>query len=250
MSGARSALGVALALALGAGACDAASEERSAREPAPVSEAKPEPAKLDDVSAVAQSTQQSDKTAQRLGLDLSSDAPFEIDARSAEMLEDGKGGESLRFRGDVTLTQGELKLTCDRLDAFFPEGRGQGRPQKFVASGDVQVLKGEFELRCTRATFEDDSCIAVCLSSETCQSGKWPAQPARFRRGKDWIEGRELEFNQCTGKMFARCGARLQVAPKTEKTEAEKPAKPESAEKAGTAGKGEEKKPAPVEPRS
>jgi hypothetical protein len=135
----------------------------------------------------------------------------------------------------VTLKQGELKLTCDRLDAYFPRGRGQGRPQKFVASGDVTVLQGDFELRCTRATFEEGSCIAVCLSSETCQSGKWPEKPARFRRGKDWIEGRELEFNQCTGKMFARCGARLSVAPKPkDETEqkaesADESAKPEPA---------------------
>ncbi len=226
----RSVLRLGIGLALAAIACDAASEERtalptaSAPEPAPKAESAP---KLGDVSAVAgpKAPQEGDekKRGQRLGLDLASDAPFEIDARLAELLEDGKGGESFRFRGDVTLTQGDLKLTCDRLDAFFPEGRSPGRPEKFIATGDVKVVKGEFELRCTRAEFEDKSCIAVCLSSETCQSGKWPEQPARFKRGKDWIEGRELEFNQCTGKMFARCGARLSVAPKPKDENAAKP---------------------------
>jgi hypothetical protein len=229
---------VVFGFALAACAGEAASEERAASAPPASSEEKPRPVPIGDVSAVAKRSTESSKAAERMGLNLTRNAPFEIDARSAEMLQDDKGGESMRFRGNVSLTQGELKLTCDRLDAFFPEGRGEGRPQKFIASGDVVVVQGEFELQCTRATFEDGSCIAVCLSSETCQSGKWPEQPARFRRGKDWIEGRELEFNQCTGKMFARCGARLSVTPK-----AEEPA--EAAEPAP-----EEEKAAPAKPTS
>jgi hypothetical protein len=251
-----SALG--LALALFACAVDAAPEEPVQTSASPVSEEKPAatPAKVGDVSAIAEKDEpkgdpksEGSKRGERLGLDLASDAPFEIDARSAEMLEDGKGAESLRFRGDVRLTQGDLKLTCDRLDAFFPEGRSQGRPQKFIASGDVQVVKGDFELRCTRAEFEDNSCVAVCLSSETCQSGKWPEQPARFRRGKDWIEGRELEFNQCTGKMFARCGARLSVAPKSKDEEEQAEAEPAGTdEKPVPAAQATPKPPAGVAP--
>jgi hypothetical protein len=242
---------IGLAVALGCAIFDASADRTApavlAAEEAPVSatpapkptpavaasDAKPAAAVLDDVSATSKTDKvppkEGNKAAKRLGVDLSSDAPLEIVSQSFEMVDEAKGGERMRFRGQVKLKQGDAELRCDRLDAYYPEGAGSGRPQSLVATGDVQLVQGEFEMRCTRATFDDANCLAVCLSSETCQSGKWPAQPARFKRGVDWIEGRELEVNLCTGKLYARCGARLQVAPKQENAATQdKAAKPGS----------------------
>jgi hypothetical protein len=219
----RAALGFLLALALGSGAFGAPSEERATSQAAPIPEAKtPE-----GQTAPPESTRDA-KKGLRLGPELSSDAPFVFDARSMQVIPDERRvSETLRLRGNVTVTQGELKLSCDLLEAYFPEGYGQSSPQKFVASGDVHVVKGEAELRCTRAQFEENTCIALCLSSEPCESAKWPEQPARFRKGQGWMEGRELEFNQCTGEMFARCGARAQVVPRAKEHDAA-PAAPEA----------------------
>ena len=236
--GVASWVGFALAIALGCAALRASEEKPAVSAPAtPGASESPPDISAESKAAEPEKPAEGRKTAERFGLDLTSNAPLEINSKSFEMLEEGKGGERLRFRGDVKLKQGELELRCERLDAFYPEGAGAGRPQSLVASGDVQIVKGEFELRCTRATFEDANCIAVCLSSESCKSGRWPEQPARFKRGKDWIEGRELEFNQCTGKLFARCGARLQVAPQPKDKEQAPPAaaKPAAAPRAASA---------------
>ncbi len=162
-----------------------------------------------------------DERARRIGLDLSSDEPFEFDADTMDVVPDERRvSDTVRLSGNVTVTRGELKLTCDRLDAFFPEGYGQGPPQKFIASGAVHVVNGESELYCTQAEFEADSCIAICLSSETCQSPRWPEQPARFLSSKDSMEGRKLQFDQCTGQVSAACGVRVQVVPRAKAPDA------------------------------
>ena len=159
-----------------------------------------------------------DPAARRLGLTLSSDAPLEIDSRLFDIVDAPDGGEYLRFNGDVRLTQGALRLTCENLDAYYPEG-AEGTPQKVVAEGNVIVRQGDVELRCTRAVFDESSCITICTSSVPCESELWPEQPARLQRGQDSIEGRRLEFNMCTGKLTGRCGARITLKPRN--TEAE-----------------------------
>src|SRR5262245_24256384 len=86
---------VGLAGTLGRGTL-VASEEKQPQTPA-----------VGDVSATATpepsegktEPSEGNKAAARLGLDLSSEAPLEINSRSFEMLEEGKNGERLRFRG-------------------------------------------------------------------------------------------------------------------------------------------------------
>jgi hypothetical protein len=210
--GARWAPGFALALALSASAFASTPEERASGVASRTPEMKTEaPGNASEV----ESSQRVEDKARRIGLDLSSDAPFRFKADSMDVVPDKrKLGDTLQLRGNVTITRGELKLTCDRLDAVFPQGYGQGSPQKFIASGDVHVVNGESELHCTHAEFEGDSCIATCLSSEACGSGKWPEQPARYRSRTDSMEGRKLQFNQCTGQVTAVCGVRGQIAPR------------------------------------
>lgn len=213
---ARLALGLALGMALAfSPSFIVASEERATSAAAPKGGAKaPEESSAATKAAVAPGAR-GDEKARRLGLDLSSDAPFEFDADTMDVVPDErKVSDTVRLSGNVTVTRGELKLTCDRLDAFFPEGYGQGPPQKFIASGAVHLLNGESELYCSRAEFEGDSCIATCLGSEPCTSDRWPEQPARYQSRKDSMEGRKLQFNQCTGQVSAGCGVRVQIAPR------------------------------------
>ncbi len=158
------------------------------------------------------SSEQSTRSAEKLGLDLSSDAPLEIDSRLIDIVDADGGGERIRFSGGVTLKQGDLQLTCSVLDAFYPDG-AQGRPERIVADGDVVVVQGDMELRCTRAEFDDSKCRTVCLSSEACGSEAWPEQPALLKRGDNSIAGRQLEFDLCTSRLSGSCGARVVLNP-------------------------------------
>jgi len=179
---------------------------------AQASETSPQPS---EPATEKQAAPESDEpsAAERFGLDLSSDAPLEIDSQVFDILDAKTGGEQLKFTGNVVLRQGDLKLTCSELDAYYPEG-SQGTPQRIVAQGDVRVSQGDVELRCTRAEFDNSRCVTVCRSSESCGSDAWPAQPASLQRGQDVIEGRELQFDLCTGQLSARCGARMKVQPR------------------------------------
>jgi len=175
------------------------------------SAAKPKDAKL----AGRPSTERQAKSAEKLGLDLTSDAPLKIDSAQIDIVDSEDGGERIRFSGGVVLKQGDLELTCAALDAYYPKG-AQGRPQRIVADGDVLVVQGEMELRCTRAEFDDSKCSTICLSSVACGSPEWPEQPARLIRGDSSIEGRQLEFDLCTSRLSGSCGARVVLNPDSE----------------------------------
>jgi len=193
-------------------------EAAKAEPPKPGTAAKDASAAKD--AGAAKESKAGASTAKRVGIDLSSDKPLGINAAQVDYFDEKDGSTRVEFRRNVRVKQENLELTCQALDMFTP--KDETRPRRIVASGDVKVVQGDLELRCVRATFKDE-CVTICESSERvtsqCEGARWPAQPARFRRGGDWVESRELEFNLCTGKFSGRCGVSLGLTPKGRETE-------------------------------
>lgn len=83
----------------------------------------------------------------------------EITAQSLEMWSDPDGAETHAiFKGNVTVTGNEIKLTCDRLDILATRLGDKtatiGKLDKFkslIASGKVNIVQGDREASCGRA---------------------------------------------------------------------------------------------------
>ncbi len=144
-----------------------------------------------------------ERTAQRLGLAVSRDAPITITSDELELTRDENGSERVVFRRNVTVVQGDMRLRCDWLQAEYSGGAG-GTPQRIVARGAVRMMQDDSEIRCTEAVFTNGACQAVCTS----ESG-----PAELRRGENVIKGKEIVFDLCTGFLKVRGSARVDVKP-------------------------------------
>ena len=144
-----------------------------------------------------------ERSAQRLGLAVSRDAPITITSDELDVARDENGRERVVFRRNVTVVQGEMHLRCDWLQVEYPDGVG-GRPRRIVARGAVRMMQADSEVRCTEAVFDHDACKAVCTSS---------TGPAELRRGENVIKGDEIVFDLCTGFLKVRGSARVDVNP-------------------------------------
>ena len=147
-----------------------------------------------------------ERTAQRLGLAVSRDAPITITSDELDVVRGENGHERVIFRRNVGVIQGELRLECDWLEAEYP-GEAGGRPSRITARGAVRMRQNESVVRCTEAIFESDQCSAVCTSS----SG-----PAELRRGDNVIKGDRIVFDLCTGYVKVRGSARVGVKPEAD----------------------------------
>lgn len=88
--------------------------------------------------------------------------PIEIqgDQLDAETVE---GGRRLSFAGNVEAEQGDIHLTCDRLEAFYPTGESQ--PERIVARGNVRIEQGERSATCVEAVFHRAEDRIVCTGA-------------------------------------------------------------------------------------
>ena len=136
------------------------------------------------------------EAAGRLGLSVPRDAPMTIAAKELEAMRDGKGRERVVFRGDVRVEQGDLRVTCNWLEAIYPDGAG-GQPDRITARGDVRIQQAETEVLCTEVVFTQGACDTLCTSD----SGA-----AVLRRGENLIEGEQIHFDLCTGTLKVRNG--------------------------------------------
>lgn len=142
------------------------------------------------------------RAATRLGLSVERGHPMTIDAEELEVIREEGTQERVVFRRNVELNQGDLRITCDQLEAFYPEGAG-GQPEQILARGRVRMHQAATEVHCTEAVFSNESCRVLCSSSDGLAS---------LRRGDDLVEGREIEFDLCKGLLKVR-GARLHIEP-------------------------------------
>jgi lipopolysaccharide transport protein LptA len=166
------------------------------------------------------------RTAERLGLDLaSSDAPLQINADQQILRERPDGGRVSEWSGDVTLIQGDLKLTCQKLQISFASDQAGGAVQKIQAEGKVAILQRDVELQCDRAVYEEANCRAVCERIDACRKQGPLADPALLRQGKDVVRGGKIEFDVCSGDFQVSCGAAGSFLPRSQekKPDAKKP---------------------------
>lgn len=84
----------------------------------------------------------------RAGFD--GDAPIEIKAEEAEIVSRDQGRELL-FQRNVLVTQANVTLRSQRLEATYR--RGESEPEKLIALGDVLVDQDGRRARCDRAVY-------------------------------------------------------------------------------------------------
>ncbi|MFQ5514231.1 MAG: LptA/OstA family protein [Myxococcota bacterium] len=137
-----------------------------------------------------------DAAAERIGLSVARDAPLTIVAEELEAARGDDGRERVVFRKAVRVEQGTLTLHCDYLEAIYPASAG-GQPETITARGAVRITQDDTEVRCAQAVFRNAACSAVCTSA---------ARPAQLRRGENIIEGREIHFDLCSGRLKVRGG--------------------------------------------
>ena len=117
----------------------------------------------------------------RFGLrGFAKDAPLTILSDSLDAFQDG-GRRRLVFAKNVRVTQADLTVTADRLEAIYPENSSQ--PDRLVAEGRVVVVRGAQEARCDRAIYWRTQSRIVCQGD------------AELRDGDDLLRGAQIEFN-------------------------------------------------------
>jgi lipopolysaccharide export system protein LptA len=128
-----------------------------------------------------------------------SDAPIKISAAQLEALE-REGGRRVIFTDDVRASQGDLSLTAQRLEAFYPPGQSQ--PDRLVASGGVVVVQENKTARCDEATYHRDRQIVICTGRN-----------AVLTQDDDQVQGREITFHLDTRTLTVKGNAQLRIQP-------------------------------------
>lgn len=112
---------------------------------------------------------------------LDPDAPVSIAADELEVIEQADGSRTLSFRGKVRVSQADLSVRADQLEAVY--GAGQKQPDRLSARGNVRVRKGEREARCDRAVYARRAQTIRCVGN------------ARVRDQADEVRGDVIVFD-------------------------------------------------------
>jgi lipopolysaccharide transport protein LptA len=223
----------AVALSLACGLAYAAGPEpvsSAAEPPKPGSEVAAQPGSDGAAKPGSDVGRGARRGAERLGLDVtSSDQPLEINAGRQTLRERADGGRISSWSGNVVLTQGDLKLSCEKLEISFASEKKGGAVEKIEALGKVDIAQRDVALQCDRAVYEESTCRAVCERTNACTNPGPLAQPALLRQGKDTVRGGRIEFDVCTGDFEVSCGASGLFQPRRPeaKPDAKGEAKPE-----------------------
>ena len=147
---------------------------------------------------------------EKLGLVMDPRAPLEIRADELEALPDPSGRDRVIFQQNVRVSQGDMLLHCNWLEAIYPK-RPQGsdtpvggQPERITARGAVRIVQAGNEAQCSEAVFDNQTCSAECTASD----GR-----ATLRRGDDTIEADRIFFDLCKGLLKARGNVRIQAKP-------------------------------------
>jgi lipopolysaccharide transport protein LptA len=124
------------------------------------------------------------------------EGPLSIRSDELEAIEQG-GRRTLLFRRNVHVSQGNLRLKSDRLEAIYPPGSSQ--PERLVASGGVQVAQLGREMLCDEATYFHGDQRLLCVGN------------AELREGDDRVQGKEIEILLKTNRIKVKGGAILNV---------------------------------------
>ncbi|MEE9606805.1 MAG: LptA/OstA family protein [Myxococcota bacterium] len=147
------------------------------------------------------------RVAPALGLrPLKLDAPLEIHSEELEAFSDN-GARRLVFSKRVVVTQADLTIKADRLEAFYP--RNASKPDRLVAKGGVVVRQGRREARCDDATYERSEQRLVCRGH------------AELREGEDRVRGKVIEFDIAADRVYVKGGASVLIRPESDAENAE-----------------------------
>ena len=112
---------------------------------------------------------------------LRSGEPVAIESTELEVTQRADEGRHLVFLGDVRVTQGDLTLEADRLEAFYPSG--SSRPGQLEASGNVRVVQGDRSARCQTAIYDRERQQLFCKGQ------------AELVQGCETVRGSEIQFD-------------------------------------------------------
>lgn len=152
------------------------------------------------------------RAATDLGIVIDPSKPLKIRAEEFEASRHEGGGDVITFSRSVVATQEELRLTCNWLEARYPEGGGN--PDRITARGSVRATQPGTELTCTELVYDRVACTVTCTSDQG---------PAVVVRGEDVMRGREIETNLCDGKLRVRGGAAVELKPSPKESDAPEP---------------------------
>jgi lipopolysaccharide transport protein LptA len=136
------------------------------------------------------------------------DAPISIKSDELEAVQKGNSRVFL-FSGHVKVTQDNVVLHSDKLEAQYPDASSQ--PEKLVATGHVTIDQEGKRAVCDQATYENTARRIFCRGN------------AELRQADDRARGKEIELQLDTNRMFIRGDAEVVVKPR-EKTPAPAPA--------------------------
>ncbi len=123
-----------------------------------------------------------------------SNGPIRIDSEQLEF-DQSDGQRHFIFTDDVVATQDDVRLTSDRLDAYYPPG--QSNPEKLVATGNVLMTREVGAARCREMTYLREEQRVICIGepAELCQ-----------KKGQkvDWTRGPRIDWDLETDKIFVK----------------------------------------------
>jgi len=114
------------------------------------------------------------------GFSFDGDRPISIRSDELESVKSG-GIRRLLFTQNVVVTQDDLTIRSDSLEAFYPPKSSE--PDRLVAAGRVRMTNGENEARCDKATYERVEDMLICRGN------------AELREGSDCAAGKWIEFD-------------------------------------------------------
>jgi len=130
------------------------------------------------------------------GISFDSGRPISIRADQLESVRTN-GARKLLFSENVVVSQDDVRIKSNRLEAFYPPDTSQ--PERLVATGRVSMSNGKSEARCDRATYERSKEMLVCRGN------------AELREGDDCVAGEWIEFDLESDTVKVGGGAKVVV---------------------------------------
>jgi lipopolysaccharide transport protein LptA len=123
---------------------------------------------------------------------LSGEGALRITSDDLEARNSG-GARHMIFTRNVRATRGEMVLTANRLDAFYP--KGESRPDKIVATGDVVMDRAGGKALCKKMTYLESDGRVHCEGN------------AQLVRDGDRAKGDKIEWDLETDTIFVKGNA-------------------------------------------
>jgi lipopolysaccharide export system protein LptA len=135
---------------------------------------------------------------------IAKDEKIYIESDSAKFNQKTDYGE---FIGNVIVTQGTFKITCDRLEFYLKKGAESTGPtpsadalEKIIAKGNVQITSEKMNADTDQLEYYADAKKFVLTGPNT-----------KFSDGKNWMTGSKITYYQDEGRMEAEADPNQRV---------------------------------------